>query len=74
VDATGGDDSSLRPVEKSFKLGKTPRKPRCRRILNLFNSDANESVLDRRLGKLELPGAVALHSASPVDDRREFRF
>ena len=40
-------------------------------FLNLFNSDANESVLDRRLGNVELPGAVALHPAAAADGRRE---
>ena len=40
-------------------------------FLNLFNSDANESVLDRRLGNVELPRAVALHPAAAADDRRE---
>jgi hypothetical protein len=37
-------------VEKSFKLGKTPEAAVFGDFLNLFNSDANESVLDRRLG------------------------
>ena len=37
-------------VEKSFKLGKTPEVAVFGDFLNLFNSDANESVLDRRLG------------------------
>jgi hypothetical protein len=37
-------------VEKSIKLGKTPEAAVFGDFLNLFNSDANESVLDRRLG------------------------
>jgi hypothetical protein len=37
-------------VEKSFKLGKTPQVAVFGDFLNLFNSDANESVLDRRIG------------------------
>jgi len=37
-------------IEKSFKLGKTPEAAVFGDFLNLFNSDANESVLDRRLG------------------------
>jgi hypothetical protein len=39
-------------VEKNFKLGKTPEVAVFGDFLNLFNSDANESVLDRRLGNL----------------------
>ena len=37
-------------VEKSFKLGNKPEAAVFGDFLNLFNSDANESVLDRRLG------------------------
>jgi len=37
-------------VEKNFKLGKNPEVAVFGDFLNLFNSDANESVLDRRLG------------------------
>ena len=37
-------------VEKSFKLGGTPELAVFGDFLNLINSDANESVLDRRLG------------------------
>jgi hypothetical protein len=37
-------------VEKSVKFGKTPEVAVFGDFLNLFNSDANESVLDRRLG------------------------
>jgi hypothetical protein len=37
-------------IEKSFKLGNKPEAAVFGDFLNLFNSDANESVLDRRLG------------------------
>ena len=37
-------------LEKSFKLGTGPEVAVFGDFLNLFNSDANESVLDRRLG------------------------
>ena len=37
-------------LEKTFKVGKTPEIAVFGDFLNLFNSDANESVLDRRLG------------------------
>jgi hypothetical protein len=37
-------------LEKSFKLGGTAEVAGFGDFLNLFNSDANESVLDRRLG------------------------
>src|SRR5262249_48954133 len=37
-------------VEKSVKLGAAPEVAVFGDFLNLFNSDANESVLDRRLG------------------------
>ena len=37
-------------VEKSFNLGGSSELAVFGDFLNLFNSDANESVLDRRLG------------------------
>jgi hypothetical protein len=49
-------------VEKNFKLGKTPEVAVFGDFLNLFNSDANESVLDRRLGNsnYEVPSRFIL--------------
>ena len=40
-------------------------------FLNLFNSDANESVLDRRLGNANYLVPSRFIAAAPVDDRRE---
>ena len=37
-------------IEKAFKLGGTTELAAFGDFLNLFNSDANESVLDRRIG------------------------
>ena len=40
-------------------------------FLNVLNSDANESVLDRRLGNVNYLVAVAVRAAAAPDDRRE---
>ena len=58
-------------VEKAFTLGGTAELAAFGDFLNLFNSDANESVLDRRPGNVNYLVAVALHPAAPPDDRRE---
>ena len=65
-------------VEKSFKLGRTPEVAVFGDFLNLFNSDANESVLDRRLGnsnylvpsRFILPRRLMVGAQVPVLERQ----
>ena len=60
------------PASRShFKLGAGAEVAVFGDFLNLFNSDANESVLDRRLGNSNYLSAVALHPAASADGRRQ---